>query len=140
MPLWDFRAHATWQTCLSSYVFTFLADTWKSRSAGGCIHRCRRLSRGCKPTREDSPRFWQRRKVVRALRAAPPITARRAFCSANSACGHLGQERRARLCYSQIGGLGVATFITLLLVPVFYAIFVLDLKLITWDVTAKERQ
>ena len=44
------------------------------------------------------------------------------------------------LCYSQIGGLGVATFITLLLVPVFYAIFVLDLKLITWDVTAKERQ
>jgi len=28
---------------------------------------------------------------------------------------------------------------TLLLVPVFYAIFVLDLKWITWDVTAKER-
>jgi hypothetical protein len=27
-----------------------------------------------------------------------------------------------------------------LLVPVFYAIFVSDLKLITWDVTAKERQ
>jgi len=29
-------------------------------------------------------------------------------------------------------------FITLLLVPVFYAIFVLDLKWITWDVSAKE--
>jgi hypothetical protein len=29
--------------------------------------------------------------------------------------------------------------VTLLLVPVFYAIFVLDLKWITWDVTAKER-
>jgi multidrug efflux pump subunit AcrB len=43
------------------------------------------------------------------------------------------------LCYAQIGGLAVATFITLLLVPVFYAIFVLDLKWITWDVTAKER-
>ena len=39
----------------------------------------------------------------------------------------------------QIGGLAVATFITLLLVPVFYAIFVLDLKWITWDVTTKER-
>jgi len=36
------------------------------------------------------------------------------------------------LCYAQIGGLAVATFITLLLVPVFYAIFVLDLKWITW--------
>src|SRR6267143_7097763 len=42
------------------------------------------------------------------------------------------------LCYAQIGGLDVATFITLLLVPVFYAIFVLDLKWIRWDVTAKE--
>src|SRR6266850_4586066 len=69
MPLWDFRAHATWQTCLSSYAFTFLADAWKSHSAGDCIRRCRRLSHGCKPTREDSPRFWQRREVVRALQA-----------------------------------------------------------------------
>jgi multidrug efflux pump subunit AcrB len=37
------------------------------------------------------------------------------------------------LCYSQIGGLVVATFITLLLVPVFYSIFVLDLKLVKWE-------
>jgi multidrug efflux pump subunit AcrB len=37
------------------------------------------------------------------------------------------------LCYAQIGGLGVATFITLLLVPVLYAIFVIDLKLVKWD-------
>jgi len=36
------------------------------------------------------------------------------------------------LCYAQIGGLTLATFITLLLVPVLYAIFVLDLKLIRW--------
>src|SRR5258708_629589 len=43
------------------------------------------------------------------------------------------------LCYAQIGGLAVATFITLLLVPVFYAIFVLDLKWITWDVSAREK-
>jgi multidrug efflux pump subunit AcrB len=43
------------------------------------------------------------------------------------------------LCYAQIGGLGVATFITLLLVPVLYSIFVLDLKIVTWGVV-KERE
>jgi multidrug efflux pump subunit AcrB len=37
------------------------------------------------------------------------------------------------LCYAQIGGLCVATVITLLLVPVFYAIFVLDLKWVKWE-------
>jgi len=36
------------------------------------------------------------------------------------------------LCYTQIGGLTVATFVTLLLVPVIYAVFVLDLKLVRW--------
>ncbi|MGC2110180.1 MAG: efflux RND transporter permease subunit [Candidatus Korobacteraceae bacterium] len=41
------------------------------------------------------------------------------------------------LCYAQIGGLTVATFITLLMVPVLYSIFVLDLKFLTWD--AKEQ-
>ncbi|HAA05477.1 MAG TPA: AcrB/AcrD/AcrF family protein [Syntrophobacteraceae bacterium] len=42
------------------------------------------------------------------------------------------------LCYAQIGGLSVATFIELLLVPVLYAIFVLDLKLIKWEEKGKE--
>jgi multidrug efflux pump subunit AcrB len=37
------------------------------------------------------------------------------------------------LCYAQIGGLTVATLITLLIVPVLYAIFVLDLKLVKWE-------
>ena len=37
------------------------------------------------------------------------------------------------LCYAQIGGLLVATVVTLLLVPVLYATFVLDLKLIRWE-------
>jgi multidrug efflux pump subunit AcrB len=37
------------------------------------------------------------------------------------------------LCYTQIGGLCVATFITLLLVPVLYAIFVIDLKILKWE-------
>lgn len=36
------------------------------------------------------------------------------------------------LCYAQIGGLTIATFITLLIVPVIYSIFVLDLKLVAW--------
>jgi multidrug efflux pump subunit AcrB len=43
------------------------------------------------------------------------------------------------LCYAQIGGLAVATFITLLLVPVFYSIFVLDLRWIKWE-TAADRE
>jgi multidrug efflux pump subunit AcrB len=37
------------------------------------------------------------------------------------------------LCYAQIGGLTIATFVTLLLVPVIYAIFVLDLKIVRWE-------
>jgi multidrug efflux pump subunit AcrB len=43
------------------------------------------------------------------------------------------------LCYTQIGGLAVATFITLLLVPVLYAIFVLDLKILKWDTKEKQQ-
>ncbi len=42
------------------------------------------------------------------------------------------------LCYAQIGGLTVATFITLLMVPVFYSIMVLDLKWLTWEEKPKE--
>jgi len=42
------------------------------------------------------------------------------------------------LCYTQIGGLAVATFITLLLVPVLYAIFVLDLKILKWESKNKQ--
>ena len=42
------------------------------------------------------------------------------------------------LCYAQIGGLAVATFITLLLVPVLYSIAVLDLKIVRWDVRPAE--
>jgi multidrug efflux pump subunit AcrB len=42
------------------------------------------------------------------------------------------------LCYAQIGGLTVATFVTLLLVPVLYATFVLDLKLVRWDTREPE--
>jgi multidrug efflux pump subunit AcrB len=41
------------------------------------------------------------------------------------------------LCYAQIGGLLVATLITLLLVPVFYSIFVMDLKIVKWESRGK---
>jgi len=44
------------------------------------------------------------------------------------------------MCYAQIGGLIAATFVTLLLVPVVYAIFVLDLKLVKWDTAQVEEQ
>ena len=36
------------------------------------------------------------------------------------------------LCYAQIGGLTLATAVTLFLVPVFYAVFVFDLKVVPW--------
>ena len=37
------------------------------------------------------------------------------------------------LCYAQIGGLAIATVVTLILVPVFYSISVLDLKVVKWE-------
>jgi multidrug efflux pump subunit AcrB len=37
------------------------------------------------------------------------------------------------LCYAQIGGLTLATVVTLILVPVIYAIFVKDLKIVKWE-------
>jgi multidrug efflux pump subunit AcrB len=42
------------------------------------------------------------------------------------------------LCYAQIGGLTVATAITLIIVPVIYAIFILDLRLVRWGVEEDE--
>lgn len=43
------------------------------------------------------------------------------------------------LCYAQIGGLSIATFVELLLVPVLYAIFVLDLKIVKWETHSEKR-
>jgi multidrug efflux pump subunit AcrB len=43
------------------------------------------------------------------------------------------------LCYAQIGGLSVATFVTLLLVPVLYSIAVLDLKVVNWSAPSEAR-
>ncbi|MBF0318771.1 MAG: efflux RND transporter permease subunit [Nitrospirae bacterium] len=37
------------------------------------------------------------------------------------------------MCYVQIGGLSFATVVTLILVPVLYSIFVLDLKIVKWE-------
>jgi Cu/Ag efflux pump CusA len=44
------------------------------------------------------------------------------------------------LCYAQIGGLAVANFIRLHLVPVFCSIFVLDLKRIKWETTENRQE
>jgi hypothetical protein len=44
------------------------------------------------------------------------------------------------LCYVQIGGLTVATAITLVLVPVLYTVFVKDLKLVKWDEAQPQTQ
>lgn len=41
------------------------------------------------------------------------------------------------LCYAQIGGLLLSTFVTLLLVPTLYAFVVMDLKWIRWERTTK---
>ena len=38
---------------------------------------------------------------------------------------------------AQIGGLSVATFVTLLLVPVLYSIAVLDLRVVEWSVPSE---
>jgi multidrug efflux pump subunit AcrB len=40
------------------------------------------------------------------------------------------------LCYAQIAGLALSTTITLLLVPVVYSVFVLDLKWVRWEAPA----
>jgi multidrug efflux pump subunit AcrB len=41
------------------------------------------------------------------------------------------------MCYAQIGGLTVATFVTLIVVPVLYAICVRDLKIVSWNETTQ---
>jgi multidrug efflux pump subunit AcrB len=40
------------------------------------------------------------------------------------------------LCYAQIGGLTIATFVTLVIVPVIYAVAVKDLKIVKWEAKA----
>ena len=42
------------------------------------------------------------------------------------------------MCYAQIGGLLLATLVTKLQVPVMYAIFVLDFKILKWDTKADQ--
>jgi multidrug efflux pump len=41
------------------------------------------------------------------------------------------------LCYAQIGGLSIATVITLVLVPLMYTVFVRDLRIVPWHAEAK---
>jgi multidrug efflux pump subunit AcrB len=41
------------------------------------------------------------------------------------------------LCYAQIGGLTIATLITLVMVPVLYSIAVFDLRIVRWDLAPR---
>jgi len=43
-----------------------------------------------------------------------------------------GGPRWRPLCYAQMGGLLVGSVVTMLLVPVLYAIFILDLGIVKW--------
>lgn len=43
------------------------------------------------------------------------------------------------LCFVQIGGLSLATLVTLVLVPTIYCVFVLDLKLVKWETVTYEK-
>lgn len=43
------------------------------------------------------------------------------------------------LCYAQIGGLTIATAVTLILVPLIYTVFVRDLKIVRWEQNAGDR-
>ena len=60
-------------------------------------------------------------------------TRRHRDCAVSFGCN--GGPLWEPLCYAQIGGLTIATFVTLLLVPVLYSFVVLDLKLIRWEQT-----
>ena len=43
------------------------------------------------------------------------------------------------LCFVQIGGLSLATLVTLVLVPTIYCVFVLDLRLVKWETVTDEK-
>jgi multidrug efflux pump subunit AcrB len=72
--------------------------------------------------------------IVR-LRPVLPPSARRSLDSFRS--HHTGGPLWEALCYAQIGGLLVATALTLLLVPVIYAICVLGLRIVKWPGVAE---
>ena len=74
---------------------------------------------------------------IEKVKASPTVT----VCATILATGPLTSHGRRfwkPLCYAEIGGLAVATFITLLLVPVLYSIAVLDLKIVKWETQSKE--
>ncbi len=56
---------------------------------------------------------------------------RESITASNSVSGRSG-----RLCYPKLVALRLQHFLTLLVVPVLYSIFVLDLKLIQWETPA----
>lgn len=67
------------------------------------------------------------------LRMRPVTIAVLATVTALFPLAHKGGPLWEPMCYAQIGGLLTAMCCTLMMVPVFYSIFVVDLKLIKWS-------
>lgn len=68
------------------------------------------------------------------MRMRPVSIAVLATVTALFPLAHKGGPLWEPMCYAQIGGLLTAMCCTLLMVPVVYTIFVVDLKLIKWDI------
>lgn len=76
----------------------------------------------------------KRRRVTDSI-GSSSASASAQHCSAISATPRLVRDARlfwVPMCLAQIGGLTVATVETLVLVPVFYAIAVEDLRVVSW--------
>jgi len=83
--------------------------------------------------REKGARFEQAIRDAGIERLRPVLITVGATILALFPLASHGGPRWQPLCYAQIGGLTVATFITLLLVPVLYSIAVLDLRIVKWE-------
>lgn len=70
---------------------------------------------------------------VRILRLRPVLITVGATVMASVLLALHGGPLWEPLCYAQVAGLTVSTAVTRLLVPVVYAIFILDLKWGKWD-------
>lgn len=67
------------------------------------------------------------------LRLRPVVITVAATVTALIPLAHNGGPLWEPLCFAQIGGLTMATFVTLLLVPVLYATLVKDTRLVKWE-------
>ena len=86
-------------------------------------------SRNRTSARRGSTRFADRRGI---MRIRPVLITVAATVLALFPLALHGGPLWEALCYAQIGGLSLATLVTLFIVPVIHSIFVLDLNVIKW--------